>query len=61
MTAFDYYEMSGDTAVKTLSTEFTYDDSDNITGMVDKEVTDGTEKMYRYNAYEYDGFNVSAQ
>ncbi|MBR3599146.1 MAG: RHS repeat protein, partial [Lachnospiraceae bacterium] len=58
VTSFDYYEVSGDTAVKTLRTEFTYDDSDNITSMTDKEVaTDGTETIYRYTAYGYDGFN----
>ena len=57
VTAIDYYEMSGSSAAKTLRTEFTYDDADNLTVMVDKEIVSGEEVIYRYTAYGYDGLN----
>ena len=57
VTSIDYYQPQGGTAAKTLRTEFTYDDADNLTSMTDKKVSGETENIYRYTAYEYDGFN----
>lgn len=56
VTSIDYYEKSGDSATKTLRTEFTYDDADNLTTMKDKEVVNEEEVIYRYTAYGYDEF-----
>ena len=57
VTAIDYYQPQDGTAVKTLRTEFAYDEADNMTSMTDKKVSGGEETIYRYTAYEYDGFN----
>ena len=57
VTSIDYYQPQGGTAAKTLRTEFTYDDADNLTSMTDKKVSGEAETIYRYTAYEYDGFN----
>ena len=57
VTSIDYYQPQGGTAAKTLRTEFTYDDADNLTSMTDKKVSGEAENIYRYTAYEYDGFN----
>ena len=57
VTAIDYYQPQNGTAVKTLRTEFAYDEADNMTSMTDKKVSGGEETIYRYTAYEYDGFN----
>ena len=57
LTAIDYYENKDGSAVKTLRTEFTYDNSDNMTSMTDKKVTAETAEIYRYTEYGYDGFN----
>ena len=57
VTSIDYYQPQGGTAAKTLRTEFTYDEADNLTSMTDKKVSGEEESIYRYTAYEYDGFN----
>ncbi len=57
VTAIEYYEKSGDNAVRKLKTAFTYDDSDNMTSMSDYECNGDTESLYRYTAYGYDLFN----
>ena len=43
--------------MKTMRTEFTYDDADNLTSMTDKKTVDGQDVIYRYTGYGYDGFN----
>ena len=57
LTAIDYYEPAEAAAVKTMRTEFTYDDADNLTSMTDKKTVDGQDVIYRYTGYGYDGFN----
>lgn len=57
LTAIDYYEAGETSPVKTLRSEFTYDNADNLISMTDKKTANGQDVIYRYTGYGYDGFN----